>query len=131
MPGFLARQSGEAPPGSAKPVMFVTLFGIAPEKQAEILQIILAKFNARFRIVFCVTTDDFSAFLRHEMAFESFPSVDQQHAHSDLMDWPSYLAGKWALVVGKWKPAKILAYGMNFDRYLEASRVAAETSHPL
>lgn len=124
MLGLLLRKAGKTAQGPAKPVMFVTVFGIAPEKHSEILQVILAKFAARFRIVFCITTDDFSLVLRHEIAFETFPSVEEQRAHADLVDWPSYLTGKWALVIGKWKPAKILAYGMNFNRYLEASKVA-------
>lgn len=128
MRSLLSRKAGEAAPGPAKPVMFVTVFGIAPEKHTEILQVILTKFAARFRIVFCITTDDFSLFLRHEIAFETFPAVEEQRAHADLVDWPSYLNGKWALVIGKWKPAKILAYGMNFGRYIEASKIAAVRS---
>lgn len=108
--------------------MFITLFGIPPENHPEIVGVIFRKFNTRFRLVFCLTTSDFSPFLRHDIAFETFASLEEQKTFADLMDWPSYLAAKWALVLAKWKPAKILAYGMNFDRYLDAGKAAAEPS---
>jgi hypothetical protein len=108
----------------AKPVLLVTLFSVPADGHAEIVQVICGKFSKHFRIVFCITEDDFSPFLRKNLLFETFPSIDEQRARPDLIDWPSYLNGKWALVVGKWKPEKILAYGMNFNRYLDASRSA-------
>jgi hypothetical protein len=127
MLGFLSRKPGETQPAPTRPVLLVTLFGISAEAQPEILQVILGKFDRRFRIVFCITTEDFSAFLRQGVVCETFPSVENQRQHQDLLDWPSYLAGKWALVIEKWKPAKILAYGMNFNRYMDASKAATPT----
>jgi hypothetical protein len=127
MLGFLLRKAGQTQPEPTKPILLVTLFGISSEAQSEILQVISGKFARRFRIVFCITTDDFSAFLRHGIVCETFPSVENQRHYHDLLDWPSYLNGKWALVIEKWKPTKILAYGMNFERYIDASKAAAQT----
>jgi hypothetical protein len=125
MLGLLSRKTGETQPRSAKPVLFVTLFGVAAVAHPEILQVILAKFDRRFRTVFCITTDDFSVFVRQGIVCEIFPSVEDQREHFELLDWPSYLTGKWALIIEKWRPTKILAYGMNFDRYMEACKTAA------
>ena len=122
------RKNQHDSPTSGLPILFVTLFGIPPENHSDIIKVILAKFKTRFRPVFCVTTSDFSALLRHEVAFETFAPVEEQKAHGDLMDWPAYLTAKWALVRAKWRPAKTLAYGMTFERYLDASKAAGAPS---
>lgn len=128
MLGLLARKSGQLPQGSTKPVLFVTVFGLAADAYAEILQVVQAKFDRRFRIVFCLAGDDFSIFVQRGVVCEAFPSLEDQGKHSDLLDWSAYLAAKWALIIDKWKPAKILSYGMNFDSYIDASKAAARQS---
>lgn len=104
--------------------MMVTLLDVAAADQAEILDKILGRFGAGRRLVFVISTRSFGPFLARKAAFEFLMPIEDQVAHGDLMDWPDYLEEKWALILEKWKPRTIVAYGTAAERFLEASRAA-------
>lgn len=108
----------------AGPVMMVTLLSVDPGAFPEILDKINRRFGARRRIIFLVSTYDVSAFLERRAEFEFFMPIGEQIAHRDLMDWPDYLAEKWKLMLAKWRPRTIVAYGSNVDRFLAEARAA-------
>ena len=49
------------------------------------------------------------------------PSLLQQRLHADVMDWPAYLTERWALLLAKWRPIHIVAYGRNMPAFLAES----------
>lgn len=113
-----------------RPVLLVSMLEVGPEEHPEILDKVMATFGASHKLVFLISTDAFGPFLARQSAIEYFMPIDQQILHRDLMDWPDYLAEKWALLLLKWRPASVIAYGMNVDRFLNAARAARAAGLP-
>lgn len=121
-----APQAAEEPAPAPPPVLLVTLLDVAEADHPAILARLSEKFGASHKLVFLLSTDDFTPFLRAGAAFETFPSPGQQEQHRRLMDWPGYLAEKWELLLLKWRPGTVISYGSNPDRFLAQARAAAE-----
>lgn len=112
------------PESSSRPVLLIALLDVPEAEHGKILDHLLGQFAASHKLVFLLSTDVFTPFLRHQLAIETFPSHHQQFVHRALMDWPSYLAEKWQLLLLKWRPETILSYGTNPDRFIEQARAA-------
>ncbi|WP_181705484.1 hypothetical protein [Chthonobacter rhizosphaerae] len=115
-------------PTATPPVLLVTLLEVDPAEHVEIVEKVFDTFNASHKLVFLVSTDVFGPFLARQAALEYFAPVEDQVRFRHLMDWPDYLAEKWTLLLLKWKPVSVVAYGMNVDRFLEAARAARGAS---
>lgn len=113
-----------------RPVLLVSMLEVQPDEHPEILDKVAATFGASHKLVFLISTDSFGPFLARQAAIEYFMPIDQQVLHRDLMDWPDYLAEKWALLLLKWRPASVVAYGLNVDRFLNAARSARAAARP-
>lgn len=109
------------PADKARRVVLVTLIGIRPDQQPEIITVISRKFARFDKIVYITDHPDFSHFRRSAAIFEYLPSLAQQERHDAVMDWGGYLAARWDLAQTKWRPETILSYGMNMDSLIAAA----------
>ena len=99
-------------------VVFVTLLDVGREGIVEIIERTSQKFQNAYRIVYVTDSVDFLVFRERQAVFEYIPSLSEQKAHADTLDWPSYLRARWELLLTKWRPEQILAYGLNVDRFI-------------
>lgn len=104
-----------------KRIVMVTLFTVAREGHDEIVAKVGATFPRVDRIVYVTDIPQFLHFRAAGAAFEYFPSLQQQTVHVNALDWPSYLRIRWDLLLAKWQPEHVLAYGLNIDRFLAAA----------
>lgn len=105
----------------SRPVVLVTVLGTRPELIEEILTVMRRKFEPAYRLVFLTDSTDFAVFRRFSMVFEYLPSGLEQRVHADAMDWHAYLSERWALLLSKWLPLHIVAYGQNVDAFIAAA----------
>lgn len=106
-----------------KRIVMVTLFDVAREGHDEIVAKVGAAFARFDRIVYVTDIPEFLHFRAAGAAFEYFPCLEQQMAHGSALDWPGYLRIRWDLLLAKWQPEHVLAYGRNIDRFLAAAPV--------
>ncbi|WEZ85884.1 hypothetical protein P6U16_23115 (plasmid) [Rhizobium sp. 32-5/1] len=104
----------------------ITILGIDPSHIDEIISVAKRKFLPRHRLVFITNSLDFMQFRRQGVMFEYLPPLEQQRAHAETMPWESYLKGRWDLLLAKWKPLHLLAYGQNVEAYLAS--VSSDTA---
>jgi hypothetical protein len=121
---FFKKAPKKEPSGdnASENTLLVTMLEVPEEDHEEIIDTISRKFSARFRVIFLVSTDKFDPLLAHNASWEYFISLEDQRQYRDLMDWADYLVEKWNLLLIKWKPARVIAYGTNVDRFLRHSR---------
>jgi hypothetical protein len=101
-----------------KRIVVVTLFAVAREKHDEIIAKIGKTFAGYDKIVYVTDVPEFLHFRAAGAAFEYFPSLAEQKRHHDTLSWRAYLSARWEIVLAKWQPEHVLAYGTNIDRFL-------------
>jgi len=106
-------------------IILVTLFGVERTQHENIIDTIGKKFKGFDKIVYVTDLPDFLHFREAGAAFEYLPSLDQQKMHNSELSWPEYLATRWELILSKWLPKYVLAYGMNIDRFIASAPPAA------
>ncbi|ESY90710.1 hypothetical protein [Mesorhizobium sp. LNHC209A00] len=111
---------------AAKPVVMVTVLGVKSDLLEEIIQITSRKFEPKHRLVFLTDSSEFGLFRSNGAIFEYFPPLLEQRLHAAVMPWPAYLAERWALLVAKWRPIHVIAYGQNIDGFLAAALPSAD-----
>lgn len=99
-------------------VIFITLLDVGSEGIVEIIERTSQKFQNAYRIVYVTDSVDFLVFRERHATFEYIPSLSEQKAHAGTLDWPGYLKARWELLLTKWQPEQILAYGLNVDRFI-------------
>lgn len=99
-------------------VIFITLLDVGSEGIVEIIERTSQKFQNTYRIVYVTDSVDFLVFRERHATFEYIPSLSEQKAHAGTLDWPGYLKARWELLLTKWQPEQILAYGLNVDRFI-------------
>ena len=103
----------------------ITLLSVDPAEYDEIAGRLLSRFSTTYRLVFVLGSDEFGPFLARGLPIEHLTPLDVQAQFSDLLDWPGYLTEKWALLLLKWRPEQVVAYGLPVDRFLNLSRQQA------
>ena len=99
-------------------VIFITLLDVGSEGIVEIIERTSQKFQNTYRIVYVTDSVDFLVFRERHATFEYIPSLSEQKGHAGTLDWPGYLKARWELLLTKWQPEQILAYGLNVDRFI-------------
>jgi hypothetical protein len=99
-------------------VVMIAILGVDPAHIDEIIAVTKAKFLNRHRLVYVTDMLDFMRFRHHGVMFEYFPPLHEQWTHFESMNWQSYLRGRWDLILTKWQPAHVLAYGQSAENYL-------------
>ncbi|WP_029062043.1 hypothetical protein [Labrenzia sp. DG1229] len=102
-----------------KPVVIVSIFAVEQEMIGEIVDVTSKRYSKTSRLVFVTDCADFSAFMQRGVVFEYLPSSIVQKLHCNTMPWRTYLQHRWDLLLSKWQPRKILAYGQNIERFIE------------
>ncbi len=102
--------------------MFVLMLDVASGEALPAVKKLMARFP-RHRVVFVHTKLDFRPFIEAHAIFERLPSLDEIARFADLLDWPTYLADRQALLFAKWRPDRVIRYGPDLEEY--AARVAA------
>lgn len=98
--------------------MMITILGVDRAHIDEIITVTKTKFSSGHRLVYVTDTLDFMRFRHHGVMFEYLPPLHEQRMHLESMNWQSYLKGRWNLLLGKWQPTHVLAYGQNAETYL-------------
>ncbi len=104
----------------------ITVLSVESSHIDEIISVAKAKFSKRHRLVFITDSLDFMRFRRQGVMFEYLPPLHEQRKHANVMPWQSYLNGRWDLLLEKWKPLHVLAYGQNMESYLASVADRAE-----
>jgi hypothetical protein len=104
-----------------KRIVVVTLFDVARDKHDEIIAKVGKTFAGYDKIVYVTDLPEFLHFRAAGAAFEYFPSLAEQKRHHDTLSWRAYLAARWEIILAKWQPEHVLAYGANIDRFLAAT----------
>jgi hypothetical protein len=104
-----------------KRIVVVTLFDVARDKHDEIIAKVGKTFAGYDKIVYVTDVPEFLHFRAAGAAFEYFPSLTEQQQHADTLSWHAYLSARWEIILAKWQPGHVLAYGANIDRFLAAA----------
>jgi len=116
--------------------IIITTLGVDPLHLDEIITKTKQKLPGKDdRMVYVTDDPDFTAFRRHGVIFEYLPPLKEQQLHAADMPWRTYLRERWALLLAKWRPRQVLAYGTDIDSFLAAAPAAsnrkiADTSRP-
>ena len=106
--------------------IIVTTLGVDPNFLEEIVTTTKQKLPGKNdRLVYVTDNSDFTIFRRHGVIFEYLPPLMEQRLHAADMPWQAYLRERWGLLLAKWRPRRILAYGTNIDGFLAAAPVPA------
>lgn len=108
-----------------KRIVVVTLFDVSRDKHDEIIAKIGKTFARYDKIVYVTDLPEFLHFRAAGAAFEYFPSLAEQKRHQDTLSWHAYLTARWEIVLAKWQPEHVLAYGANIDHFLAATEEQA------
>ena len=96
--------------------------GVDPDFLEEIIVTTKRKLpGKRDRLVYLTDNSDFTVFRRHGVIFEYLPPLVDERLHATDMPWQGYLRERWGLLLAKWRPRRVLAYGTNIDSFLAAA----------
>jgi hypothetical protein len=109
----------------------ITTLGVDPNFLDEIITTTKEKLPRRNdRLVYVTDNSDFTVFRRHGVIFEYLPPLMEQRLHAADMPWQAYLSERWGLLLAKWRPRRVLAYGTNIDSFLAAAPAASVRKGP-
>jgi hypothetical protein len=104
----------------------ITILGVDPNFLEEIVGKTKEKLPGKNdRLVYVTDNSDFTVFRRHGVIFEYLPPLMDQRLHAADMPWQPYLRERWGLLLAKWRPRRVLAYGTNIDSFLAAAPTPA------
>jgi hypothetical protein len=111
--------------------IIVTVLGVDPGLVDEIVATTKQKLPGKDdRLVYVTDNSDFTVFRRHSVIFEYLPPLMEQRLHAADMPWQAYLSERWGLLLAKWRPRRVLAYGTNIDSFLAAAPAASVRKAP-
>ncbi|MDR7126634.1 hypothetical protein J2X53_003479 [Pseudorhodobacter sp. 4114] len=96
--------------------LLVLMLEIEPENLRPAVEKLIARFP-KFRVVFLHTMIDFRPFMDAHAVFERLPALNEIGQFPDLLDWPAFLADRQALLFAKWRPERIIRYGIDLEEY--------------
>ena len=96
--------------------LFVLMLEIETTNLLPAVEKMIERFP-RIRVVFLHTMIDFRPFMDSHAVFERLPSLDEIARFPDLLDWPVFLADRQALLFAKWRPTRVIRYGIDLDEY--------------
>jgi hypothetical protein len=76
------------------------------------------------RVVYVTDFADPSMFLQFGGIFEYMPSINEQVRHAHSAPWCTFLSDRYNLLIARWTPWAIVAFGTSFETWL--NRIAAE-----
>jgi hypothetical protein len=111
--------------------IIVTTLGVNPDLLEEIIVTTKRKLPGKSdRLIYLTDNSDFTIFRRHGVMFEYLPPLMEQRLHASDMPWQAYLRERWGLLLAKWRPRRVLAYGTNIDSFLAAAPGAPVAKAP-
>jgi hypothetical protein len=109
-----------------KRIVVVTLFEVSRDRHDEIIAKVGKTFAGYDKIVYVTDMPEFLHFRAAGAAFEYLPSLLQQEKHGEVLSWRDYLGARWEIILAKWQPEHVLAYGINIDRFLASAPAAVQ-----
>jgi hypothetical protein len=111
--------------------IIVSALGVDPSFLEEIIVTTKRKLPRKGdRLIYLTDSSDFAVFRRHGVIFEYLPPLTEQRLHATDMPWQAYLQERWGLLLAKWRPRRILAYGTNVDSFLQAAPATSNGRAP-
>lgn len=111
--------------------IIVTTLGVNPDLVEEIIVTTKRKLPGKSdRLVYLTDNPDFTIFRRHGVIFEYLPPLGEQRLHAADMPWQAYLRERWGLLLAKWRPRRVLAYGTTIDSFLAAAPAVSAPEAP-
>jgi len=111
--------------------ILVTTLGVNPDFLEEIIVTTQRKLPGKSdRLIYLTDNSDFTIFRRHGVIFEYLPPLMEQRLHATDMPWQAYLRERWGLLLAKWRPRRVLAYGTNIDSFLAAAPAVSVRKAP-
>ena len=109
--------------------ILITTLGLSADSLEEVIVTTKRRLlGKRDRLVYLTDISDFTMFRRHGVFFEYLPPLSEQRLHAADMPWQAYLRERWGLLLAKWRPRQVLAYGMNIESFLAAAPAAVRTT---
>lgn len=111
--------------------ILITTFGVKSDFVEEIIVTTKRKLARKNdRLIYLTDNSDFTMFRRHGVIFEYLPPLIEQRLHATDMPWQAYLRERWSLLLAKWRPRCVLAYGTTIDSFLAAAPAASVRNAP-
>jgi len=111
--------------------IIVTILSVNPDFLEEIIVTTKRKLPGKSdRLIYLTDNSDFTIFRRHGVIFEYLPPLVEQRLHAADMPWQAYLREHWGLLLAKWRPRRVLAYGTTIDSFLAAAPTASVRNAP-
>ena len=111
--------------------IIVTILGVNPDFLEEIIVTTKRKLPGKSdRLIYLTDNPDFTIFRRHGVIFEYLPPLVEQRLHAADMPWQAYFRERWGLLLAKWRPRRVLAYGTTIDSFLAAAPTASVRKTP-
>lgn len=109
-------------PEAETQVALVTLLGLDAQDRAAALDAATATLGRSHRIVCVTDASPFTDLRRAGALVEHVPARDRQLLHAPELPWSDYLQDRHELLIAKWQPQVLLAYGDSFERLIEQAR---------
>lgn len=111
--------------------VFITVFCVNPDFLEEIILTTTRRLSSKSKkLIYLTDNPDFTTFRRHGVMFEYMPALTEQRRHAADMPWQAYLRERWRLLLAKWRPRQVLAYGTNIDDFLAAAPITCVDETP-
>ncbi len=110
-------------------VALVTLLGLDQSDRNAALAAATGTLGRTHRIV-CVTDASlFDDLRRSGVLVEHVPARDEQLRHAPELQWSDHLRDRYDLLIAKWRPEVVLAYGDSFDRVISLAKAHEDMRH--
>jgi hypothetical protein len=111
-------------PESEQPrsIVLASVLELSGLRRKRAIATTLASMTHGESVVFVTDDLDFGIFVRQRLYYEFLPPIAAQAMHSHRGPWDQYLVKRLRILIDKWAPARILALGTPFERFVEKAR---------
>ncbi len=100
-------------------VAVVTVLGLDVSDGFSVLEVVRKALERTHRIVCVTDCDAFFALYRAGALIEHVPARSARLRCASDLRWSDYLRDRHDLLIAKWRPEVVLAYGDSFERIIE------------
>lgn len=111
-------------PANSRSLAMVTLLGVSGPGRERIIQVTKRRLSWRYALVYVGDDPDFLPFRREKVPFEYLPSASERARHRPSAAWGGFLQQRYDLLIAKWRPRHVVAYGVPFAEVVRSAEAA-------
>jgi aspartokinase-like uncharacterized kinase len=116
-------------PESGTRVALVTVLGLDKDDRNAALAAAMATLARTHRVVCVTDAGQFGDLRRNGALLEHVPARDVQLRCAPELEWSGHLRDRYDLLIAKWRPEVVLAYGDSFERLIDMAEAFENTRH--